>query len=450
MQIKAVSFALLGALALLPKSSAGQERPVSLAEAVAEAQSLSPDVLMAEARAAAAKAGAKASGAFRWPGLALEAGALRSNDPVAAFGGRLRQGRFTEMDFDPSRLNAPSPLTDWGAGLVMGWAPVDLAALSGFRASQAEAEAAGEGARWAKRAAGFRAQVRYLESVGAAEFLAAAEANLRSAEENARVTSARRDEGLLMEADLLQARAALEGARAGVLAAQRSLGDARGRLGLALGWPSTQIPIPTDTVFTRPAVIEGTLLNRPDLRASALSVNAAEARAHQAFRARLPRLEAFGRVGTHAPEPFTGIEENWTLGFQLRVPLFAGFALGSSHQTTQTLNKTTRREAELYRLEAEVELAEATRALSLALQGAEAATQAASAAGEAARLMRRRFEEGLVTTADLLQVEAQAAALAARQVQARLEVQLAAAHLAFLSDTDESTLTRHVSGDTQP
>jgi outer membrane protein TolC len=450
MQIQAASFAILGALALLPAPGTAQERPVSLAEAVAEAQSLSPDVLMAEAHAAAAKAGARASGAFRWPGLALEAGALRSNDPVAAFGGRLRQGRFTEMDFDPARLNAPSPQTDWGAGVVMGWAPLDLAALSGFRASQAEAEAAGEGVRWARRAAGFRAQVRYLEAVGAAEYLAATETALRSAEENARVTSARRDEGLLMEADLLQARAALEGARAGVLAAQRALGDARGRLGLALGWPGTQLPIPTDTVFTRPEITGGVLQNRPDLRASALAVQASEARVHQAFRARLPRLEAFGRLGTHAPEPFTGVEENWTLGFQLRVPLFAGFALGSSHRVARAQSDAIRREAELYRLEAEVELAEANRALSLALQGAEAATQAANASGEAARLMRRRFEEGLVTTADLLQVEAQAAALAARRVQASLEVQLAAAHLAFLSETDESTLTRHVSGDNQP
>jgi len=81
-------------------------------------------------------------------------------------------------------------------------------------------------------------------------------------------------------------------------------------------------------------------------------------------------------------------------------------------------------------------VAEAERAVDAARQGAQAAGAAADAAAEAARLMRRRFEEGLITTADLLGVEAQAAALATQAVNARLGLHLAAARLAFLTDTD--------------
>jgi outer membrane protein TolC len=55
--------------------------------------------------------------------------------------------------------------------------------------------------------------------------------------------------------------------------------------------------------------------------------------------------------------------------------------------------------------------------------------------------MRRRFEEGLVTTADLLSAEAQAADLRTRAVNARLGLHVAAVRLAFLTDTTTENLS---------
>jgi outer membrane protein TolC len=444
MNIKILLFILapLGML-VAPEDGQAQQRAITLTEALSEARRGSHDVRAAQARAEAARHAEKASAAFLLPTLGLEAGAVRSNDPVAAFGGRLRQGRFTQEDFDPARLNHPDALTDWSGAVAAGWAPLDPAALSGQTASRADAAAATLGASWAERAAAFRAEIRYMEAVGADQRLAAADAALAAAEEVTRLVQLRHREGLLTDADLLQARAAREAARAGRIDALRGLGDARDRLAVTLAWPEGMIPVPTDTAFSGVvSPLEGDVAARADLRASALSVDAAAARAAQADRARLPRLEGFARVETHSRDAFSGAERDWAVGVQVRIPLFAGFAVSSRARAAAALHEAVGREHEARLRQAAADLAETRRAVEAARQGSQAAQAAAEAASEAARLMRRRFEEGLTTTADLLGAEAQVADLRMRAIHARLGLHMLVARLAFLTDTT----TDHVPG----
>jgi outer membrane protein TolC len=432
------SMLLLGLLAAgLPAPVQPQEeRPVSLEQAVEEARRGSLDVQAAKARAQAARHGLAAASAYLWPKLAVEAGAMRSNDPVAAFGSRLRQERFTTEDFDPARLNRPGAVADWSGAIGATWAPLDLPATAAREAASHEAAAAELGSTWAERAAEFRARVRYLEAVGAGRRLRATDAALEAATENARLVRRRRDEGVLTDVDLMQAQAALEAARARLIGAEKDLADARERLGVALGWPQRVTPVPTDTTFEVPSMSQAVVGSRPDLRASEVGLQAAGARVQQARRARLPVVFGFARLETHAPRAFSEVHDDWALGFQVRVPVFAGFALSARERAAGAALEAAQREHALRVREAEADDAAARRALDAARLGLRAAEAGAEAAEEAARLMRRRFDEGLATTADLLAVEAQAAELSARAVDARLAVHLAAARLAFLAHTN--------------
>ena len=443
MNIRLTRHVLLTSLLLSPVASAAQERPLSLAEAVSEARQGGLDVRAARAQARAAREGVTAAAAFRWPTLGLEAGAVRSDDPVAAFGGRLRQGMFTEADFDPTRLNHPDPLTDWSGAVGAVWAPVDLSAEASLRAASREARAAELGSEWAARAAEFRAEAQYLQAVGAEGRLRAADAALAAAEENARLVELRRNEGMLTDVDAMQARAAAEGARAKRIDAAGSVADARERLALTLGWPEGVTPVPTDTVFEmRSSSSSGSVEARADLLASEEGVQAATARVEQARRARLPVVQGFARLETHSADAFSGAQSDWTVGFQVRVPLFTGFAVSARERAATAMRDATERAHDYRVREAQTELAEARRAVDTAELRLAAATSAADAASEAARLMRRRFEEGLSTTADLLSVEAQAAELTTRAVDARLGHHLAMARLAFLTDTNSNDLDR--------
>jgi len=272
--------------------------------------------------------------------------------------------------------------------------------------------------------------------VGAEQRRGAADAALEAALANLTVMTRRSEEGLLTDADVLQARAAVEAARAGAINAARGVADARGRLGLALGWPSGVTPVPTDRDFATDVVSsEASLRGRADLMASEHTVSAAAARVDQASRARLPRVEGFARLATHSSELFSGTEEDWTVGFQVRVPLFTGFAVSAGEKAARAMRDAARFDHIKRVREAEAQMAEAVRAVHSARQGGQAALSGAEAASEAARLVRRRFEEGMTTTADLLGAEARAADLNSASINARLMLSLAAARLAFLTDT---------------
>lgn len=419
-----------------------QEVPVSLEEARQMAADAHPEVLAARARAEGALRQWDASRSYRLPTIGAELDALRTDDPVAAFGSRLRQGRFTEADFAPDRLNSPDALGDWGAGVGVEWAPFDPAATSAAHAAEAMAQAAGLGSEWAARAASFRAELHYLESVGAEARLTAVEASAESARENLRVTERRVEEGLATEADLLQARAASENARAQVIRTERQIRDARERLGLAMGWEGDRIPVPVERDLSAlPAPSDSPSSGefaadpqrRPDLQASSARLEASAARVEEARRARLPSMEGFARVGTHAQAPLSSPETNWMVGFRVRVPLYTGGALTDRIRALDAERVAVAREHDFRIREAEVEMSEAVRGLDSAREGLEVARSAARASGEAARLMRRRYEENLVTAADLVTVEARAAQDAAREVDAAVHLAMAAARIRFLS-----------------
>lgn len=139
---------------------------------------------------------------------------------------------------------------------------------------------------------------------------------------------------------------------------------------------------------------------------------------------------------------FSDTQDDWTVGFQVKVPLFTGLKITAMEHAAASMRDAAQAEHELRVRQADAEWNETVRMVSAARSGSEAAGAASDAATEAARLMRRRFEEGLATTTDLLGAEARAAQLDMQAVNARLGLQIARARLAFLSDTTNEGLDR--------
>lgn len=425
-------FSLSGASSL----AAQEVRRVTLAEAVEEARANHAQVGVAEARALGAREQIAAAAASRWPIVGLEAGVLSSTDPVAAFGGRLRQGRFTQADFDPALLNDPDALTDLDAALVLGWTPVDFSRDAALGAARANAEAADLGATWARRVAGYQAEVRYVEAAGAELMLDAARSATEAAEANFSLVERHAAEGVVTDADVLRARAALEDARARQIVAEQGVDDARGRLALALGWPAGTVPAPV--VDAEGLVAEAPVISdehgRADLSASEAQIRAAAQVASQASRARLPRIQGFARLEAHTNESFSDSGDSWTVGLRVSVPLFTGFEVGARSAAAKAELEAVTLGHEQRLDEARTSLAEARRGAESRRRAALAAEAAAEAAEEAARLMRLRFDEGLATTAELLAAEAAAVRQHTAAVHARLEHRIATASLLLLDD----------------
>lgn len=412
-----------------------ESHPLTLDEAVDLALRQNAELRAAEARTDAAEDGARMAESFLYPMVGVEAGTVRSNDPVAAFGSRLRQGRFTQSDFALDALNSPDPITDWSALAGAQWSILDAASWARREAATLGAEAARFGLERRRDATVFQTRVLYYQALQGLARLEAAQAGEEAAAATVRLFTSRRDQGLLTDADVLQAEAELAGARAGRLFDEQLALDARSRLGVFLGLPADRLPLPTDTLLSEGMEIRtpsGTVEERDDLLALDRMVKAAGAQVSLASRSGLPGLEVFGQVSTHTHETFGSREGNWTVGLQLRWPVFTGFARRSALDAAREQRRAVEIEREQAVRSARAEVGEAVRGVESAQRQVEAMDAAAAAAAEARRLVERRFQEGLATAVDLLQAEARVVEMRTRAVDARASYRIAVARLEFV------------------
>lgn len=416
---------------------AAVEEPVSLERALSLARARNADLRMARARADAAASGSDVARSALLPNLELRAGWLRTDDPVAAFGTRLRQRRFGAEDLALDALNRPAPVEDWTGTLSLGWRPLDPASWSRRAAAERGAEAAALAAARTREATDYRTRVLYVQAAAAASGLDAALAAREAATATLDRFRRRHEEGLLTRADLLQGRAELEAARADLEEARRARREARLTLGLHLGWGRDTVPVITDSLEapgelpTVPTAVE--LGRREDLRALDARVAAAEARLRSARSEFLPSAHLFGELGRHAVEPLGAGGTVWSAGVGVELPLFAGGRRLAEAGRARAELRSAREALDLARREAGAEVVRARDAVSAASRAVEASTAAREAAGEGRDLMRRRFQEGLASAADLLAAEARASRMRSRQVEALAQYRMARARLEFVT-----------------
>lgn len=419
-------------------------RRVTLEEALATARERNADLGRAAARERGARARSRTASSFLLPHVEIESGFNRSVDPVFTFGAKLRQERFREDDLSLDALNDPAALdawtntgrVEWGIASPRAWAARDAA---GNRA---------EAARWqtqrSREATDFRTKVLYFRAVGSEAGLQAAVASEDAARATVGRFRRRADEGLLTEADLLQAEAELAAAKADRSAAERDRHDARLQLGLHLGWSPDRLPVPTDSLQTSspPVVQRVATMERADLRAREAAVEAAEARRQGASLAYLPDLAAFAGYSTHGRNPFADDGTDWSVGVALSWTLFAGLRRPAEAEASSAALEGARLEYRQAVREARGELRQARRAVVTAREELEASRSAREAALAGRDLVRRRFEEGLATPSDLLQAEARAARMRGRAVEVLAEFNIALARLAFVRANSDREASR--------
>jgi len=116
---------LVAALLVVQQCSAvsaeGQHEPLTLQRAVAASLEQNPDRKMAATGLTTAAAEHRLSRTELLPQFSFGEGVTRSNDPVFAFGSKLRQQRFGQSDFGLNVLNRPTPVNDFETKFAGQW-----------------------------------------------------------------------------------------------------------------------------------------------------------------------------------------------------------------------------------------------------------------------------------------------------------------------------------------
>jgi hypothetical protein len=101
------------------------QEPLTLQQAINEALGQSSEAAIARAGDQEAKSAATMARTQLLPQLNFTEDISRGNDPVYAFGTRLRQRQFTQADFALNALNRPQPIGNFATRFSGSWMAFD-------------------------------------------------------------------------------------------------------------------------------------------------------------------------------------------------------------------------------------------------------------------------------------------------------------------------------------
>jgi outer membrane protein TolC len=366
----------------------------------ADARALASNVDEADARIQRAQSGF-------WPRVEITETVQRGNQPVFVFGSLLSQRRFTAANFAIPALNHPDPVTNTRTAVALEQ-PVFDAGLTrlGVEAAKLDHELAIAGRDAADQDLAFRAVQAFVRVLQLEATVRATEAAVAAAESDGRRARARREVGLVTEADGLAVDVHLADMRQRHIAAAGDLAVARIELADAVGLPLTASvvlvrpaarPVPADDA----ALVRQALTTHPQLRQANVGVQLADNGRRTARAALLPS------VGLQGGWEFNGAtlgaqQSSWVIGAEVRMNLFRGFA--DTARMTEAGHAYIRATAERERVERRIEVGvRGAMAQLTAARAREDAGQAALAqARESQRIIRDRYESGLATITDVL------------------------------------------------
>ena len=403
----------------------GQE--LTLPAALRAAWSQQPGLQAGQALVDRARLDSEAASALLLPTLQAQAGWMRTDEPMMAFGMKLNQARIQAADFNPASLNHPKAVTGLGANVTLQqplYAGGRITAARRATSAMADAESSLQAHR--KQQVALAVVQAYFGAQAAAAGLTYAEDTLKTAQGTEAFVAARVQQGLMFRADLARVKAWRAQAEAALAEARRQEQSARSGLALLTGWaPTGHLSTPLDA----PAPAAAAPAQRADLRAAAYQTDAARAYAQAVGGSLKPEVGLNLSVGT-ARETFSAPGGTWTTA---SVGAKWTFAFGDTKKTQAA--RAGARAAELsqrwQQAQAARETTEAEGAVGTAEAKVRAAAEGLAAAEEARELRQARHREGLTPLTELLDAESALAGARALRLGALLELRTAHAQRAL-------------------
>jgi outer membrane protein TolC len=391
--------------------AAAAQEPLTLRQAIDQALDQSPEAAIAQAGNQDAKASATLARTALYPQLTFTEDISRGNDPVYAFGTRLRQRQFTQADFALNALNFPQPIGNFSTRFSGQWLAFDsFKTQKEIHRADLFKQSASSSAMAVDQQIVFRVVGAYQQVLYAQREIAVAQheqetaaALLSSVDEHVKA-------GLAVESDRMSAQVNGSARKEELIAAQGDLELAWAALREAMGAPDLKAtalkPIEPHT-FPQGILEEETaaaVRTRPDLRALG-QAQSAQASALGAAKSDFgPRVSAYGNWEQDQSSIGGSGGNNWVAGAQISVdvlPIGKRAQLARESAAKQKIDAQLAATQQHVRLEvSQAHIHRQTAALQL-----ETAQAALDQSAESLRILKNRYGAGLATITDLLRAE---------------------------------------------
>ncbi|HVJ09189.1 MAG TPA: TolC family protein [Acidisarcina sp.] len=392
--------------------AAQQIQPLSLRQAVAMSLETNPDRKMARADADSARAGYRLARTALLPSLTFSGSAMRGNDPVYAFGTRLRQQNFQQSDFALNRLNRPTPINNFTTRFSGDWTAFDswhtefeirradlLAKSSSLAAVRSDEEVV------------HRVVAAYQSVLLAMRQADLADHEVQTAEALLESSGNRVAAGLAVDSDELIASANLAERQQEQIAEHGRVEIAWAELEAAIGTTipaeQRQLQLLSERKFDPaplPELVILALKTRPDRQSLSQEKEAQNTAVKSSKSAFGPQISTFGSWETDRDSIGSAGGNNWLAGAELRIDILP---LGKRESLTASRIALRKAQATADAADQQIKL-DVTRsyyehlAASRMLDVARAST---SQTEESLRILKDRYEAGLTTITEVLRAE---------------------------------------------
>ncbi len=391
--------------------AAAAQEPLTLRQAVNQALGQSPEAAIARADQRESKSATAMARVRLLPQLSFTEDISRGNDPVYAFGTRLRQRQFTQAEFALNALNFPQPIGNFSSRFSGSWMAFDsFKTQKEIHRADLLKESSSSSSDATDQEITFRVVEAYQAVLYAEREIDVAQheqetaaALLASVEDHVKA-------GLAVESDQMAAQVNVAARKEELIAAQGDLELAWAELRGAMGAPNLQAselkPIEPHT-FPQLALeqeLASAVKARPDLIAKR-QAQAAQALALGSAKSDFgPRVSAYGNWEEDRTSFAGSGGNNWVAGVQISIDILP---FGKRADLERESVAKQRIDAELAASQQHVQL-EVNRAhihrqtAALSLETAQAAMDQSA---ESLRIVKNRYGAGLATITDLLRAE---------------------------------------------
>ena len=432
------TFLLILTLVIAAATVGAQE--LSLDTAVDAALVNNPEVASARERAAAAEKRLDGSKSHRLPKIGLSESFVYSNNPAEVFALTLNQGRFDMEEFFLSDPNNPDPLSTFITTLDFEL-PIYTGGKISARVGQAEAMATAEDYTLAhtREKVAFETMTAYVNLAKARDHQALLEKARSTTAEHVRLAEKYAAEGMILEADVLQARVYLSEMDEMLTQATNGARLAEAALNFQMGADQTlarelaPLPPATPVVGDVSEWIAAAVEDRRDLASARRKLEAGRLEEKASRPGYFPEIAVLGNYSLYDDQLFGANGHSGSVMAVARINLLGGGSNPAARAAAR--HETASFEADIRRFEEGVrlEVRQAWQDLHTAGTRYTTAKSTLKAAAEAVRVRNSRFKQGLDKMVDLLDAETGLREAEMRELVARYDVALDTNRLRFVS-----------------
>lgn len=430
--------------------AAAQAETLDFRQAVEVALKQNPDLMGVQAQMAQARAGINQAEGAKLPKVTVSAGVTRTNDALNAFGIKLSQRHATFNDFGagqfnpalpgvlgiaPDNLNYPGSVNNFNTRIEAQLPIYTGGKLQGYmQQARSMLMAAQSGDQAAKQQIMYHALQAYDGVYTARAFKGVAAKALEASQSQVNMVDSLLKQGVVIKSDLLSAQVHMEDVKLQQDQAANMEAQAMDALHVVLGMPLNQpITLGPEVMVTMPegdpnAWVGQAMERNPQIQALQHQIAAASGKIEVARSDRYPQVGAMARFDTN--DPNVGFESHsYTVGAQLNWTIFDGGV--TQNAVDQAVAK---------RMELQAKLQSEQNQLGMQVQDSyrkavDAANQvktrelAVKQSEEAARIVSKRYADGVGTLVELLGAQAQLDKARADLIMAKQQVNLQRAAL---------------------